>query len=319
MPCEWRRRLVGVRGALNRAIGPDLICLHIDHGFMRHEESSTVVNALQALGVKIDALDASATFLAATTDIKGKKTKPLGETVQPEEKRKIIGDTFMVVTQKMCEERGLKADDVFLAQGTLRPDLIESASALVSTNAECIKTHHNDTQLVRQLRDEGRILEPLRDYHKDEVRELGLALGLPSHLVWRQPFPGPGLAIRILCADEPYVTDSFDATLAELAAVCKAQTSLPVKPLLLPVRTVGVQGDGRSYSYLAASPSPVASRARSSGPSCYGWPNRSLAACTTSTASSTSSESRPTSRRARSRPHVSPRRRAISCARRTRW
>ena len=238
---------------LNRAIGPErLICLHIDHGFMRHEESSTVVNALQALGVKIDALDASATFLAATTDIKGKKTKPLGETVQPEEKRKIIGDTFMVVTQKMCEERGLKADDVFLAQGTLRPDLIESASALVSTNAECIKTHHNDTQLVRQLRDEGRILEPLRDYHKDEVRELGLALGLPSHLVWRQPFPGPGLAIRILCADEPYVTDSFDAPLAELAAVCKAQTSLPVKPLLLPVRTVGVQGDGRSYSYLAA-------------------------------------------------------------------
>ena len=305
---------------LNRAIGPErLICLHIDHGFMRHEESSTVVNALQALGVKIDALDASATFLAATTDIKGKKTKPLGETVQPEEKRKIIGDTFMVVTQKMCEERGLKADDVFLAQGTLRPDLIESASALVSTNAECIKTHHNDTQLVRQLRDEGRILEPLRDYHKDEVRELGLALGLPSHLVWRQPFPGPGLAIRILCADEPYVTDSFDATLAELAAVCKAQTSSRSSRCSCLSAPSECRATADPTPTSPPSPSPVASRARSSGPSCYGWPNRSLAACTTSTASSTSSESRPTSRRARSRPHVSPRRRAISCARRTRW
>lgn len=238
---------------LHRAIGPErLICLHIDHGFMRHEESATVVEALKALGVPIDALDASKTFAAATTDIKGVQTKPLCETVQPEEKRKIIGDTFMVVTQQMCEDKGLKAEDVFLAQGTLRPDLIESASALVSTNAECIKTHHNDTQLVRRLRDEGRILEPLRDYHKDEVRELGVALGLPPHLVWRQPFPGPGIAIRILCADEPYVTDAFDATIRELESVCKEQSSLPVRPLLLPVRTVGVQGDGRSYSYLAA-------------------------------------------------------------------
>merc|ERR1719502_1868026 len=158
----------------------------------------------------------------------------------------------MRVTQTMVEKRGLKADDVFLAQGTLRPDLIESASALVSTNATVIKTHHNDTALVRELRDEGRILEPLRDYHKDEVRELGVALGLPPPLVWRQPFPGPGLAIRLLCADEPYLTADFDATQAALVAACAEHSSLPVQPVLLPVRTVGVQGDGRSYSYLAA-------------------------------------------------------------------
>ena len=82
--------------------------------------------------------------------------------------------------QALCEKKGIKAEDVFLAQGTLRPDLIESASALVSSNAECIKTHHNDTQLVRRLRDEGRILEPLRDYHKDEVRE-----------IWTAPLPPP--------------------------------------------------------------------------------------------------------------------------------
>ena len=238
---------------LHRALGAErLHCLHIDHGFMRHEESATVVTALRALGVPLEALDASATFAAATTTIKETKTAALCETVAPEEKRKIIGDTFMVVTQKLCEDKGLKAEDVFLAQGTLRPDLIESASELVSSNAECIKTHHNDTQLVRQLRDEGRILEPLRDYHKDEVRELGMALGLPQHLVWRQPFPGPGLAIRVLCADEPYITADFDATQASLNAVCKEASDLPITPLLLPVRTVGVQGDGRSYSYLAA-------------------------------------------------------------------
>jgi GMP synthase (glutamine-hydrolysing) len=238
---------------LHKAIGAErLVCLHIDHGFMRHEESATVVSALGAIGVPLEALDASADFSAATTTIDGVETQALGVTVQPEEKRKIIGDTFMVVTQRMCDKLGLKADEVYLAQGTLRPDLIESASALVSSNAECIKTHHNDTQLVRQLRDAGRILEPLRDYHKDEVRELGVSLGLPPHLVWRQPFPGPGLAIRVLCADVPYVTSDFDGIYASLKATCAEVCKLPVTPVLLPVRSVGVQGDGRSYSYLAA-------------------------------------------------------------------
>lgn len=188
----------------------------------------------------------------ATTDVNGTMTAKLCETVSPEAKRKIIGDTFMRATQKVAEELGLKADNLYLAQGTLRPDLIESASAMVSSNAAVIKTHHNDTQLVRQLRDEGRILEPLCEYHKDEVRELGIALGLPEHLVWRQPFPGPGLAIRILCADEPYVTDDFDTVAQNLRSVCADCSPLPVSPILLPVRTVGVQGDGRSYAYLAA-------------------------------------------------------------------
>ena len=141
---------------------------------------------------------------------------------------------------------------MFLAQGTLRPDLIESASAMVSTNAAVIKTHHNDTQLVRRLRDERRIIEPLADYHKDEVRALGAELGLPEHLVWRQPFPGPGLAIRVLCADAPYVTPDHASVAAALQSACAgAACGLPVSAHLLPCRTVGVQGDGRSYSYLA--------------------------------------------------------------------
>jgi GMP synthase (glutamine-hydrolysing) len=99
---------------------------------------------------------------------------------------------------------------VFLAQGTLRPDLIESASEIASKTADVIKTHHNDTQLVRELRKRGRIVEPLQDYHKDEVRALGEELGLPHGMVWRQPFPGPGLAIRILCAEEPYFHRDHD-------------------------------------------------------------------------------------------------------------
>lgn len=239
---------------LHKALGPErVVALHIDHGFMRHKESEKVVKALQALGLPLDCVDATAEFACSRTEINGVKSAPLCEVTSPEVKRKIIGDTFMRVTQQMVERKGLTADDVYLAQGTLRPDLIESASAMVSTNATVIKTHHNDTALVRQLRAEGKIIEPLADYHKDEVRELGVALGLPSELVWRQPFPGPGLAIRALCADEPYRTKSHADVSSTLRAACLAKAGeLGVKALLLPVRTVGVQGDGRSYSYLAA-------------------------------------------------------------------
>ena len=115
-----------------------------------------------------------------------------------------------------------------------------------------IKTHHNDTALVRQLRDAGRIIEPLRDYHKDEVRELGQDLGLPPPLVWRQPFPGPGLAIRVLCASGPYLTPTYAEISTQLSQACAAHPDLALRQAIMPVRTVGVQGDGRSYAYLAA-------------------------------------------------------------------
>jgi hypothetical protein len=111
---------------------------------------------------------------------------------------------------------------------------------------------HADTPLPHRPRSQGRIIEPLKDYHKDEVRELGMKLGLPQHLVWRQPFPGPGLAIRTLCATEPYITQEYDATALELQAECARYPQLQLASALLPVRTVGVQGDGRSYAYLAA-------------------------------------------------------------------
>jgi GMP synthase (glutamine-hydrolysing) len=120
----------------------------------------------------------------------------------------------------------LNPNEVFLGQGTLRPDLIESASALASSNADAIKTHHNDTELVRQLRQEGRVVEPLKDFHKDEVRILGRDLGLPPDLVQRHPFPGPGLAVRIICAEEPYMEKDFSETCVLVKVIVNYSNSL---------------------------------------------------------------------------------------------
>ncbi|MBW7943949.1 glutamine-hydrolyzing GMP synthase [Patescibacteria group bacterium] len=234
---------------LREALKPEqIIALHIDHGFMRKNESEKVLQALHDIGLDVKLVDASDRFATATTTVNGVQTKPLNQITAPEEKRKIIGDTFVKVTEQELAKLHLNLDKVFLVQGTLRPDLIESASTLASKKADTIKTHHNDTQLIRELRARGRVIEPLSEYHKDEVRELGKQLGLPEELVWRQPFPGPGLAIRVLCATKPYVTEEFDHIQKQLLAFADAETAVS----LLPVRTVGVQGDGRTYSYLAA-------------------------------------------------------------------
>ncbi|KYQ90422.1 GMP synthetase [Tieghemostelium lacteum] len=261
-----------------KAIDPsNVYALHIDNGFMRMEESSKVAKALSVLGLHLIVVDSSEQFYNGTTTIRGHQTLPMNQCTNPEEIRKIIGDTFMRVAEKEVQKLGLKSDDVFLAQGTLRPDLIESSSKTVSGSADVIKTHHNDTELVRVLRDSGRVVEPLKDLHKDEVRQLGISLGLSEELVWRQPFPGPGLAIRILCSQKPYL-DVYDLTNQVINYIVTGKQldnvpSLPqetvqkinqqlqemkfqpneshqIRPLLLPVQTVGVQGDGRTYSYL---------------------------------------------------------------------
>lgn len=194
-------------------------------------------------------------FYHARTLINGVETAPLNTVTAPEVKRKIIGDCFMHVSNAELQSFGLNPDEVYLAQGTLRPDLIESASniASVAGHAEVIKTHHNDTALVRSLRAKGRIIEPLCDLHKDEVRLLGLELGLPPHLVWRQPFPGPGLAVRIICANEPFRSGREEQIVREL----KAFDTDKLKCALLACRTVGVQGDSRSYSSLVGISSTV--------------------------------------------------------------
>ncbi|MBI5135351.1 glutamine-hydrolyzing GMP synthase [Candidatus Uhrbacteria bacterium] len=232
---------------LTKALGADrVIAIHVDTGFMRRDESKNVKQALEAIGLLLRVVDASQTFYHATTVIGSEPTQPLNQVLAPEEKRKIIGNTYMHVVDEVMNDLGLVPNDVYLAQGTLRPDLIESASSLASGNADVIKTHHNDTQLVRQLRQQGRVLEPLKDYHKDEVRALGTLLGLPEALVWRQPFPGPGLAIRILCSD-----GSIDqGTLEKIQLELKAFETRDIRLFVLPVQSVGVQGDGRSYKYV---------------------------------------------------------------------
>ncbi|EPB66226.1 GMP synthase domain protein [Ancylostoma ceylanicum] len=186
---------------LNRALGPQRVtAIHIDNGFMRKDESDHVVKSLKAIDLPVHREYAGLMFMVGTVSGKHVDSEPLDRTVDPEIKRQIIGNTFIRVKDRVMDELKLKKEDYFLAQGTLRPDLIESASELASGHADTIKTHHNDTALVRELRASGRVIEPLKDFHKDEVRELGRSLGLPDELVDRQPFPGPGLAIRIICA-----------------------------------------------------------------------------------------------------------------------
>ncbi|KAL5970118.1 GMP synthase glutamine-hydrolyzing [Taenia solium] len=205
--------------------------------------------------------------------------------VNPEEKRKIIGDVFIRVAEETWRDMKLNPEEFLLCQGTLRPDLIESASASVTKKADLIKTHHNVSDLVKKLSQEGRVIEPLADFHKDEVRSIGRMLGLPEEVVERHPFPGPGLAVRILCANEPFVERDFPETtslikmiagyaamsqkanyfyfphalLNKINAAINADEQQRLNTMtaggalaaqILPIRSVGVQGDCRSYSYV---------------------------------------------------------------------
>ncbi|VDP13198.1 unnamed protein product [Onchocerca flexuosa] len=255
---------------LHKALGSDrVIAIHIDNGFMRCNESDHVVESLNKLNLKVRRYNAFYAFMNGRISFGSEFSTPLMRTVEPEVKRKIIGDTFMRVKDKIMDE--LKLDkDIFLAQGTLRPDLIESASHLASSYADVIKTHHNDSALVRELRNLGKVLEPLKDFHKDEVRELGISLGLPEHIVHRHPFPGPGLAIRIICAERPLITD-FDLFITtqhhlhlianlplcdkdseEFCTIIQHLSEVDLKAIsdhdfeiattLLPIQSVGVQG-----------------------------------------------------------------------------
>ncbi|KAL0275251.1 UNVERIFIED_CONTAM: hypothetical protein PYX00_003165 [Menopon gallinae] len=273
---------------LHKALRPEqVIAVHIDNGFMRKNESLLVGESLRKLGLELRIINASHQFFEGTTTIpadskKGTKvrlTKMLCHTLNPEEKRQIIGDVFLKVANEVIADLNLRPDEVMFGQGTLRPDLIESGSAMASSKADVIKTHHNDSELVRQLRDKGRVIEPLKDFHKDEVRALGRDLGLPADLVNRHPFPGPGLAIRVICAEEPYIERDFSETQVivkiiveyeqmllknhallnrvnnaaseeEKAILKKVSSSQHLAATLLPIRSVGIQGDCRSYSYV---------------------------------------------------------------------
>lgn len=268
---------------LRVALQPNqILAVHIDNGFMRKSESDNVQQSLQALGVNLIVKKAFHQFIKGTTTVKlpgslyTTETPLLSMTINPEDKRKIIGDVFIKVSNEILRDMKMRPEDVYLAQGTLRPDLIESASSLVSTKADTIKTHHNDTEMVRKLRDEGRVVEPLKDFHKDEVRQLGYDLGLPQSIVERHPFPGPGLAIRIICADDAYLEKDFSETQVVVKVIvdfqnklkknhallnrvsgvttkdeqdelCRISSSIELSATVLPIRSVGVQGELSNY------------------------------------------------------------------------
>ncbi|MEK7599818.1 MAG: gamma-glutamyl-gamma-aminobutyrate hydrolase family protein [Patescibacteria group bacterium] len=221
---------------------------YIDNGFMR-DEDDMVIEALRAAGIPVNKVDAVADFEQATVEIDGVVSQPLSEVTDPETKRKIIGKAFIDVQNKIVA--GLNLSEAMLLQGTNAADRIESGHSTGDNNTMTIKTHHNQVKEVQDLKAAGLLIEPIDDLFKDEVRELGRQLGLPDELVERQPFPGPGLAIRIIASAESS-TDLQPA--AEEAAIQKfiEKDAYKTTAHLLPIRSVGVGGDERSHLSVAA-------------------------------------------------------------------
>ncbi|MFH1530777.1 MAG: glutamine-hydrolyzing GMP synthase [Pseudomonadota bacterium] len=231
------------------ALGPERVFgLHVDTGFMRLDESAQIAAHLHRLGYhNLKVVDASERFF-----------RELAGKVAPEEKRKIVGRLFVEVARDELRVLGLD-EGWMLAQGTIYPDTIESGG---SAKADTIKTHHNRVQEIDDLIAQGRIIEPLRDLYKDEVRELGRRLDLPEHLLLRHPFPGPALVIRILCSDTDVPEAGFDREETSVAAMA---ADLDLQSAVLPIRSVGVQGDSRTYAHPALLWSTTAARPDWSG------------------------------------------------------
>ena len=248
-----RRVIAGLSGGVDsavaaalvqRAVGAQLTCVFVDHGLLRQGEAEQVEkDFVAATGVDLHTVDASGTFLTALAGV-----------TDPEAKRKIIGREFIRAFERAARDisaaAGAHGEEVrFLVQGTLYPDVVESGGG---TGAASIKSHHNVGGLPEDL--DFELVEPLRELFKDEVRRVGEELGLPPEIVWRQPFPGPGLAVRIIGE----VTAARLRVLREADAIAREELSragldrdiwqCPVV-LLAGVRSVGVQGDGRSYGH----------------------------------------------------------------------
>ncbi|MBP7569356.1 MAG: glutamine-hydrolyzing GMP synthase [Acidobacteria bacterium] len=215
------------------AVGADrLHLLHVDNGLMRKDESRKVVEMLRALGLgrHVHFVDASDDFLRALAGV-----------VAPERKRAIIGETFIEVFER--EARRLGIEDHLLGQGTIYPDTIETGG---TKRADTIKTHHNRVPIVEEMIAAGKVVEPLAELYKVEVRELGEQLGLPRELLWRHPFPGPGLGVRLLCSDGIEDREGF----GEIEpAAARVAGEYGLSTLALPIRSVGVKADLRSYEH----------------------------------------------------------------------
>jgi GMP synthase (glutamine-hydrolysing) len=225
---------------LHRALGVQLHPIFVNNGLLRKGEVSEVVSTFQDdLGIKLDYVDASDRFLSKLSGV-----------TDPEAKRKVIGEEFI----RVFEDESTKFPNIkFLAQGTLYPDVIESVSFKGGPSAT-IKSHHNVGGLPDRMHLE--LIEPLRELFKDEVRELGIQLGIPERTVWRHPFPGPGLAVRILgevTAERVALLQQADAiAIEEIRKAGLYRDIWQAFVVLLPVRSVGVMGDERTYEHVAA-------------------------------------------------------------------
>ncbi len=225
---------------VHRAVGDRLTCIYVDHGLMRKKESELLRQTFEAnLGMRLVMVDARERFLARLAGV-----------VDPEQKRRIIGEEFIRVFEEQARELG---EIDFLTQGTLYPDVIESTAPETKT-AQKIKTHHNVGGLPAEMR--FQLIEPLRYLFKDEVREVGAALGLPEQMVQRQPFPGPGLAIRIIGEVTAERLDTLrDAdwiVIDEIKASGLYRKVWQSFAILTPLRSVGVMGDYRTYANVVA-------------------------------------------------------------------
>ncbi|MFT7184591.1 MAG: GMP synthase (glutamine-hydrolyzing) [Oceanicoccus sp.] len=217
---------------LAKAMGAENIyAMYVDTGFMRKNETEEIQAFLKEAGVKD----------LHTYDAKERYFKALEGITDPETKRKIIGDMFLEIQREVSAELGLNPEEWLLGQGTIYPDTIESGG---TKNADKIKTHHNRVPEIEELIKQGKIIEPIKELYKDEVRMVGRKLGLPDKMIDRHPFPGPGLAVRILCLDEASPVD------VDIDAGDYRATALPVK-------SVGVQGDERTYRHPVALEGPA--------------------------------------------------------------
>ena len=211
---------------LNEVLGKDRVQgLMVDTGLMRKGEVEQIRSAFKNLGItNLHIEDASEEFFTALKGL-----------TDPEQKRKAIGDTFLAVQKRVSGKIGLKIEDGWmLGQGTIYPDTIETGG---TKHADHIKTHHNRVEAIAKMIEQGLVIEPLKDLYKDEVRKLGEEIGLPHELVWRHPFPGPGLGVRILCSEGK----DFGLRTSDLGI------HIDLEYAILPIKSVGVQGDGRTY------------------------------------------------------------------------
>jgi GMP synthase (glutamine-hydrolysing) len=219
----------------------------INNGFMRDEDEA-VIEMLRASGLEVSYVDAEEQFSKATTTFEGVEYGPLWQEVNPQGKRLIIGEKFVDYNTDLIAGLNLHPDDTILLQGTNAADRIESGYSKGGNRTATIKTHHNMVEGIQGLKARNALLQPLEDLFKDEIRRLGEGLGLPEEVVWRQPFPGPGLAIRILGLREgEYQEHSANDQKAVDDFLQAREADRHLNSLLLPVRSVGVGGDSRSH------------------------------------------------------------------------